>query len=301
MTSQSNAPDLAHAPAMASPVGFDHISSGIRFEPEYNPFSTLFVDITHRCNMECNNCYIPNRSVPDLDTAWLYQVLGRLPKRTRIRLVGAEPTVRQDLPEIITQVRKIGHLPVILSNGLKMARPGYVAKLRKAGLRTVYLSMNGGLDDRQYEEIDGLRCADRKLQALDQLIENRMYITVGMILVRDCSENHLQEFIQYIEARPRVREVHLRSVGAMGRHMSDTQSFTLSELMEHTGRAISADISKKASLVIKRGTHAEFTHGQLKFQLTQWPDLNSMSRGRLTPDGFVEPCFENLIANSGGY
>ena len=53
-----------------------------RFRPEESPFSTLFVDITHRCNMECHNCYIPVRELPDMPADWLYEILGRLPRRT---------------------------------------------------------------------------------------------------------------------------------------------------------------------------------------------------------------------------
>ncbi len=105
-----------------------------RFRPEDSPFSTLFADITHRCNMACRNCYIPVRDLPDLPADWLYSVLRRLPRRTRIRLVGAEPTMREDLPEIIARVRELGHLPVILSNGLKLGRASYVAKPRRRAL-----------------------------------------------------------------------------------------------------------------------------------------------------------------------
>src|SRR5687768_415169 len=94
----------------------------VRFRPEDSPFDTLFADITHRCNMACSNCYIPVRDLPDLPVDWLYGILARLPRRTRIRLVGAEPTMREDLPQIIAQVRRLGHLPVVLSNGLKLGR-----------------------------------------------------------------------------------------------------------------------------------------------------------------------------------
>ena len=78
-------------------------------EPEENTFSNIVVDLTHRCNMECANCYIPNRDVPDLDKEKLYDALARLPARSYIRLIGAEPTMRQDLPEIITRVLRLGH------------------------------------------------------------------------------------------------------------------------------------------------------------------------------------------------
>ena len=36
-------------------------------KPEENTFNLIVVDLTHRCNMNCENCYIPNRDLPDMD------------------------------------------------------------------------------------------------------------------------------------------------------------------------------------------------------------------------------------------
>jgi hypothetical protein len=43
--------------------------------------------------------------------------------------------------------------------------------------------------------------------------------------------------------------------------------------------------------------------GRMQLQLTQWPDLGSKTRGRLTPEGTIEPFFEHvtLNASNGGY
>jgi len=41
--------------------------------PEENTFNLLMVDLTHRCNMECANCYLPNRDIPDMDVDKLYE------------------------------------------------------------------------------------------------------------------------------------------------------------------------------------------------------------------------------------
>lgn len=35
--------------------------------PEENTFETVMVDITHKCNMACANCYLPDRTPPDMD------------------------------------------------------------------------------------------------------------------------------------------------------------------------------------------------------------------------------------------
>ena len=36
-------------------------------EPEDCNFTDVTADVTHKCNMACTNCYIPNRDIPDMD------------------------------------------------------------------------------------------------------------------------------------------------------------------------------------------------------------------------------------------
>src|SRR4051794_32654006 len=102
---QTPAP-AAHAPLMSTPVDRT-------YDPETSPYQTVIVDVTHRCNMTCANCYVPNREIPDLDARWLTSIFARLPKGTFIRLVGGEPTLRNDLPELIRSARSYGHHPVV--------------------------------------------------------------------------------------------------------------------------------------------------------------------------------------------
>jgi uncharacterized radical SAM superfamily Fe-S cluster-containing enzyme len=72
-----------------------------------------------------------------------------LPRRVQVRIVGAEPTVRRDLPALIRTVRDAGHVSILMTNGLKLGQRRYVTALKNAGLRTVYLLFNGGFDRRR--------------------------------------------------------------------------------------------------------------------------------------------------------
>ena len=292
---------LAPEPLVADSASIlsDHVASAVRFRPEDSPFKTLIVDVTHRCNMQCRNCYIPNRTIPDMNADFLYDVLARLPHRTRIRIVGAEPTMRADLPELIMRVRKLGHLPILLSNGLKLARMSYLEELKDAGLRFLYLSMNGGLDDEMYLEVDELACAEKKLAALENACKLNLYVALGMILVRDLNAPQIGVLYHHVKNRRAVRELNLRSVGPMGRYI-DLAPYALDELealcFEHTGAT-----REQATKYHRRDYHTTFNLGRLQIQLTQWPDLGSLKRGRLTPDGTIEPFFEHVMANEGGY
>ena len=279
---------------------FTHITTQIVYRPEDNPFQTVIVDITHRCNMHCANCYIPNRTMPDMNIDWMCGILARLPSRARIRLAGAEPTVRHDLPDVIRRVRECGHIPLLLTNGLKLADRKYVRKLKRAGLRSVYLSFNGGFDDDVYEIIDEARCAAPKAQALDNLCAENMYVALGMILVRGLNEYHPRPVLGYIRDRRQVYEYHLRSVGRFGRYMN-TDPFGLGELISIFAKNAGIDEAWIATHKQDHESFVDFKIGKLKIQLTQWPDLGSPRRGRLAPDGTIQPFFEHVIANEGGY
>jgi len=268
------------------------------WQPEDSPFQVLGVDVTHRCNMACKNCYIPNRHVPDMDAEWLRAVLVRLPHRTRIRLAGAEATVRRDLPEIIAMVREVGHIPVLLTNGLKLADRAYVRTLKQAGLRTIYLSLNGGFDDDLYEAIDGLRCAGSKAAALDNMIAENIFSTLGTILVRGVNERVVEQIARRIRGVRSVGEYHVRSVGAFGRYMEQVDPYRVDEMRALTERSFGAIAPIPAE------STSTCTHGRaglLIVQITQWPDLGSEDRGRIAPDGTVQPFFEHVLANEGGY
>src|SRR5436305_5734188 len=147
----------------------------VSHSPEQCPYETVIVDITHRCNMACRNCYIPNRLIPDLSAEWVASIIRRLPRGTNVRFVGAEPTLHPDLPRMIAEARRSRMHPVVLSNGLRLADRSYLRELKNAGLRVMYLSMNGGFDDDLYEAIDDLHCADRKRAALENLRAEHIY------------------------------------------------------------------------------------------------------------------------------
>lgn len=282
------------------PVRFASVRAAApEYQPEDCPYPILAVDITHRCNMTCSNCYLPNRVIPDPPMSWLIDALRRLPQGTQIRLVGGEPTVRKDLPEIIRAVRAYRHHPWILTNGLKLADAAYVRELRDAGLRRLYLSMNGGRDEAAYDAI-GESSGDAKMRALDRLCEAGMYVAVGMLLVRGVNEHLVAPMLRDLVTRRRVGEFHLRSIGPYGRYMTNVP-FTLAEMREMFAAAAGVAPDTLPPVPADR-SYVDFPWGRrLRIQLTQWADLNSTVRGRLTAEGTIQPFFEHMMANDGGY
>lgn len=269
------------------------------FPPETSPYETIIMDVTHRCNMTCANCYVPNREIPDLDASWLVSIFARLPRGRFLRFVGGEPTLREDLPALIRQARAHGHHPIVVSNGLRFANRDYVRSLKDAGLDIAYLSFNGGFDDELYWAIDEMRCADKKRRAFENLRAEHVFTSIGMIVVRGVNEHEVKPVLEAVKRSRNVREFHLRSIGAMGRHMTNPP-LTLEELLDVFADAAGVD-PRSIDQRERTATSHDFKLGSLRVQLTLWPDLGSTTRGRLTPEGMVAPFMEHVIANEGGY
>ena len=305
-------------------------------EPEQNTFSNIVVDLTHRCNMECANCYIPNRDVPDLDKEKLFEFLSRLPSRTYIRLIGAEPTMRNDLPEIISKVKATGHRPSVTTNGLKLAQPSYVKKLKDAGLRLLLHSMNGADDDMAYKELDNGKWATVKVRALDNIFAERLPINTGTILARGVNEYVMNRQVEVFAERAIANGINfnttspynkitpvlrMKSVGMIGRYMEGV-SYTIDELTDMAVYRLGidkSDIIKTSAGVVKAGPQSgealtsymfpyETEAGKVLIRLIDWQtdddgviDHDNPNRGRLTENFTVAPFFEHVKKNEYGY
>ena len=304
--------------------------------PEQNTFSNIVVDLTHRCNMECANCYIPNRDVPDLDKEKLFKFLSRLPSRTYIRLIGAEPTMRDDLPEIISKVKTLGHRPSVTTNGLKLAQPAYVKKLKDAGLRLLLHSMNGADDDMAYKELDNGKWATVKVRALDNIFAERLPINTGTILARGVNEYIMNRQVEVFAERAIANGINfnttppynkitpvlrMKSVGMIGRYMEGV-SYTIDELTDMAVYRLGidkSDIIKTSAGVVKAGPQSgealtsymfpyETEAGKVLIRLIDWQtdddgviDHDNPNRGRLTENFTVAPFFEHVKKNEYGY
>jgi len=303
--------------------------------PEENTFSNIVIDLTHRCNMECANCYIPNRDIPDLDKTKLYDFLSKLPNRTYVRLIGAEPTMRDDLPEIISMVKKLGHRPSLTTNGLKLARPEYVKKLKDAGLRLLLHSMNGADNNDVYIKLDNGKWATAKVRALDNIFAERLPINTGTIIAKGINEFTMRRQIELFAELAKKNNINfdttppynritpvlrMKSVGSIGRYMKEC-SYTIDELMDlaQDTLGVSKDQMQKTSAgVVKAGPTMEaltsmmFPYktevGTILIRLIDWQtddegviDHDNPNRGRLTQNWTIAPFFEHVKKNEYGY
>ena len=285
-------------------------------EPEDNSFNLLVADITHKCNMECANCYIPNRDVPDMDEQKLYAFLKRLPNRIVVRLIGAEPTMRKDLPSLITEIKKCGHNVSLTTNGLKLASKKYLAELKASGLRMVLISMNGADDPEMYKVMDdGGEYSDLKVKALVNCMESNMIVNTGTIVAKGVNETVMRKQVDLVHKtmkqtgyKPKlVPLLRMKSVGYIGRYMKD-RSYDIKEL-EEIFLDQCPEFKEDKTWPPNAGTLCRlYTDGNIYVRLIDWsvdeegvPDSGNELRGRITPDWKVAPFFEHVKRNEFEY
>lgn len=299
-------------------------------EPEHNHFHDVIIDITHRCNMTCKNCYIPNRSIPDMDIDKMLDAIGKFPKKTNIRIIGAEPTMRSDLPKICQAIKEKGHRQILLTNGLRMARDYYTENLKKHGLNHVYLSLNGADNDDWYEQIDEMRCATKKLQALENLVRHKFIIQTGTIIVKgineEAPERLLHTFKKYDVSNVVMR---IKNVGQLGRYMNGAdENVKMEDLMQMCSDQLGVSMDylyqwrtrpvvdwlepEENSFMFPLNPSSAgkpINRSGIWVKIANWdtendekiPSPNSIRRGRLTENFKVAPFFEHVKLNEGGY
>ena len=109
----------------------------------------LRVSVTDRCNLRCVYC-MPAEGMPWIPKQEIltYEEITRFARLclelgvTGIRLTGGEPTVRQDLPQLVAMLAGLqdGLDLSLTTNGIKL--PAMARALRDAGLRRVNVSVD---------------------------------------------------------------------------------------------------------------------------------------------------------------
>jgi len=285
-----------------------------KIQPENNIFDVLIADITHRCNMSCANCYIPNRDIPDMDINKLYSFLEKLPKRTYIRLIGAEPTIREDLPDIIRNVKKLGHKVSLTTNGLKLGRRKYVKKLKDSGLRLSLISMNGANNDDIYKILDNGKYANLKVRALRNCMLENMIVNTGTIIAKNINECTIEDqvnlFFNIMEKtnyKPKVKPIlRFKSVGQLGRSMSKDSTYAIEDLVNIFKNKF--DIKKSNNQIKNCGTSILYEYKNVLIRFIDWQvdedglvDSENEYRGRITKDWKCAPFFEDVKLNEYDY
>jgi 7,8-dihydro-6-hydroxymethylpterin dimethyltransferase len=228
------------------PVCYADIAKGCPFdcglcEAHRQITCTALLEVTGRCNLACPYCFAAAGIAPKPDPAldvirfWFERVKQAAPG-CNIQLSGGEPTVRDDLPQIIEMARGRGFAFIQLNtNGLRLAREkGYAQRLKDAGLSSVFLQFDG-VSDKIYLRLRGSGLLAEKHQAISRCGDAGLGVVLVPMVVPGVNDQELGAILDFgIQASPTVRGIHMQPISYFGRRPALPQNsdrITLPEIL----------------------------------------------------------------------
>jgi uncharacterized radical SAM superfamily Fe-S cluster-containing enzyme len=208
--------------------------------------SVLTVDLTNRCNMMCDPCFMDANQVgfvhelswEDIQTL-LDNAISIKPKRQMsVQFSGGEPTLSPYFLDAVRYARKVGYNSVqAATNGIEFAKSKeFCRKAAEAGLRYAYLQFDGiGNAANSHRAVGNL--FDVKLQAINNLHEAGVEIVPVITIVNGVNNEQVGSVIRFALDNPKkISFLSFQPVSFTGRDEAITderraaQRYTLSHL-----------------------------------------------------------------------
>ena len=220
----------------------DHGTSSIK----YGRGSVLTVDLTNRCNMMCDPCFMDANQVGyvhELEWDEIAKILDDAitvqPRRQMsIQFSGGEPTLSPHFMQAVRYAREKGFFAVqCATNGVRFAQdPGFAGEARAAGLRMAYLQFDGiGNEANSHRKVGNL--FDVKVRAIENLHAAGIDVILVVTVVNGVNDKQVGRIVDFaIENADKVTVVSFQPVSFTGRDedISDdarkAQRYTLSHL-----------------------------------------------------------------------
>ena len=208
--------------------------------------SVLTVDLTNRCNMMCDPCFMDANQVgfvhelswDDIRTLLDNATTIKPRRQMSVQFSGGEPTLSPHFIEAVRYARKVGFTSVqAATNGIEFAKsPEFCRQAAEAGLRYAYLQFDGiGNAANSHRAVGNL--FDVKLRAIENLHAAGVDIVPVITLVNGINNEQVGRIVQFALDNPRkIPFLSFQPVSFTGRDEAVTderrkaQRYTLSHL-----------------------------------------------------------------------
>ena len=182
--------------------------------------SVLTVDLTNRCNMMCDPCFMDANQVGFVhELTWedvktlLDNAITIKPKRQMsVQFSGGEPTLSPFFLEAVSYAREVGYTSVqAATNGIEFAKSAeFCKKAADAGLRYAYLQFDGiGNAANSHRKVGNL--FDVKLRAIENLYSNGVDIVPVITIINGINNEQVGRVDSVRAGQPQEDSVPLVS------------------------------------------------------------------------------------------
>jgi uncharacterized radical SAM superfamily Fe-S cluster-containing enzyme len=214
--------------------------------------AVLTIDLTNRCNMMCDPCFMDANQVGyvheltfDEVKTLLDDALSVKPRRQMtVQFSGGEPTISPIFLDAVRYAREIGYFSVqAATNGIRFAQePGFAAAARAAGMRIAYLQFDGVTDAANaHRKVANL--FDVKLRAIENLYAAGIDVCLVVTIVNTVNNHQVGPIVKFALANcDKISFVSFQPVSFTGRDEEITDEerrakrYTLSHLAEDMKR-----------------------------------------------------------------
>jgi uncharacterized radical SAM superfamily Fe-S cluster-containing enzyme len=208
--------------------------------------SVLTVDLTNRCNMMCDPCFMDANQVgfvhelswEDIKTLLDNAVTIKPKRQMSVQFSGGEPTISPYFLDAVRYAREVGYTSVqAATNGIEFAKnPEFCKQAADAGLRYAYLQFDGiGNAANSHRKVGNL--FDVKLRAIENLYANGVDIIPVITIINGINNEQVGRIIQFALDNPKkIPFLSYQPVSFTGRDEAVTderraaQRYTLSHL-----------------------------------------------------------------------
>jgi uncharacterized radical SAM superfamily Fe-S cluster-containing enzyme len=189
--------------------------------------AVLTVDLTNRCNMMCNPCFMDANQVgyvhePTFEdiTAIFDRAVSFKPRRQIIILLsGGEPTLSPFYLDAVAYAKKTGFYRILAAtNGIRFAESKeFCRQAKEAGQHGVYLQFDGVSEEKNKHRGVG-NLFDVKQQAIDNLAEVGIKVTLVTTIVNGINNDAIGQIVEFAAKNiDKIQTIAFQPVSFTGR------------------------------------------------------------------------------------
>ena len=185
----------------------------------------VVLEVTNDCNLKCPICFASANEryhfnpTMDMIRGMFQTTLDYVNHPICIQISGGEPTIRDDLPDILRLGKSMGIDYIeVNTNGVRFSQDlEFLKKCKGAGMDSIYFSFDGLTSD-IYMKTCGKDLLATKLKTIEHCREAGVGVTLVTVVSPDININQIGDLINFAKKNiPTVKGIHFQPLSYFGR------------------------------------------------------------------------------------